>query len=662
MTRQLPTVVLVDDAADVRALVRTRLRLSGRLHVVAEGSNGAEAVTLAAEHRPTLMLLDVSMPVMDGLQALPRVLEASPTTRVVLYSGFDERGLAEQGRRLGAAAFIEKSGSIDDLADRLTAVLGTRPATSSEAPAAPPASTATDTVLLEHLERFQEVFEQAAIGMATLTLTGQVVRVNRALALLLGRPADELVGTSYAEVAGGPAGSVGGQELALACDRLLGGDDDVLHVEHVLPGAGGGRVLRSTLAAVRSERRQPLYLFLQAQDVTEQRLADDVLAASEERFRLLVDAVEDYAIFMLDPQGLVVSWNAGAQRIKGYAGEAIIGRHFGIFYPPQERADGHPERELVLALRDGRYEEEGWRVRADGSRFWASVVLTAIRDEKGRHRGFAKITRDVSGRQEALLDRERAAAALAAANAELAQANDRLARAAADQSQFLAVTAHELRGPVSVLGGSADMLGAHWAELTDDERDGILGGMTSSAVRLRRLLSDLLTAARLDAGAIDMAPRPVRLSAVIDAAVRVDAASGGGDSLQVDCPPELMVLADPERLAQALENLVSNARRHGADPVVISAAAPSLPTEPGAVQRVQLRVMDGGSGVPGHVAGRLFERFATGDRYGGTGLGLFIVRELLRAQGGDARYEGPCAGPEGDAVGTHAFVLSVPAG
>lgn len=118
------------------------------------------------------------------------------------------------------------------------------------------------------------------------------------------------------------------------------------------------------------------------------------LRQSEERFRLLVEAVQDYAIFMLDPDGYIISWNAGAQRLKGYLGAEIIGRHFACFYPPEDVKNGKPEAGLKVAVRDGRFEDEGWRIRKDGSRFWASVILTAVRDDHGQLIGFAKVTRD----------------------------------------------------------------------------------------------------------------------------------------------------------------------------------------------------------------------------------------------------------------------------
>jgi PAS domain S-box-containing protein len=598
------------------------------------------------------MLLDVSMPEVDGLEALPRVLQASPTTRVVMFSGFEEQGLVEKTRELGAVAFIEKSVSLDTLVQRLVAIVRDDPGagrvTTERLPdSVPKPDPARDLaqdqrVLDEHLERFREVFEEAAIGMATTTLTGRLIRANRALGALLRRPADELVGVPYGKL------TLDDDAVADALEEINRKPVDVVQFEHGLVGESGDRRVSATLAPVRDSHGRALYLFLQVQDVSAERAAAEELRRSEERFRLLVETVEDYAIFMLDPTGHVVSWNTGAQRSKGYAANEIIGQHFRVFYPPEVQAQKHPEHELEMALRVGHYEEEGWRVRKDGSRFWATVLITAVYNEAGKHVGFAKVTRDSTERRRLEQEREHALQALAAANRELGALNEQLRETADDQAQFLAVTAHELRTPIGVLGGSADILSRHLDELSAEERADLIDAMVNSTGRLRRLVDDLLTAARLEANALDMRVEPVRVRDVIDQAVAVVSRAHPAAEIVTDVPAELGVSADQDRLAQALENLLGNAVRHGASPVHVVAEA-------GGVGAVEIRVGDAGPGVSDAVRPRLFSRFVTGSTAGGTGLGLFIVRELARAQGGDATYEpGRPESPSGQ------FVIHLP--
>jgi PAS domain S-box-containing protein len=650
MTSSLPTIIVVDDSVEVRLLVRTALRLSGRLTVVAEGSDGAEAVALATTHRPDLVLMDVSMPGMDGLEALPAVLEASPATRVALFSGFEEQGLADRALELGASTFIEKSTDPDDLPDLLLRLLATdgphEHTVGRVDAAADPTDGADDArardVLDEHLERFREVFEEAAIGMATMTLAGRIVRANRALGGLLRRDRQSLIGVDYAELTDGR-----GDLVASALHDVQDGGLDAVRLEHDVAGGDTPRQVLATFAPVRDSANRALYLFVQVQDVTAQRAAEIELRGSEERFRLLVEAVQDYAIFMLDPDGRIASWNAGAQRSKGYRADEIIGRHFREFYPPAQQESKHPEYELTRALADGSYSEEGWRVRKDGSRFWAHVVITAVFNDDGEHIGFAKVTRDTTERRLATQEREQAAVALREANAELEDLNKRLLRAAEDQSQFLAVTAHELRTPVAVLGGSADTLSRHATALTEDERAELLTGMVSSAGRLRRLLADLLTASRLEARALDLVLVPVAMADVISAAVASLHASDPSAAVVVEPADDLTVRADADRLAQAVENLLRNAVRHGRPPVRVATVADGA--------TVQVRVTDDGGGVDPALAGRLFERFATGDRRSGTGLGLYIVRELARSHRGDASYE-----PPSEDTPSGAFVISLP--
>lgn len=652
MPRELPTIVVIDDSTEVRAVITARLRLSGLLEVVGEGGDGTEAVGLAFQHQPSLLLLDLSMPVMDGLEALPGILAVSPATQVVVYSGFDEGGLAQSAEELGAAGFIEKSLPIDRLAGELLAKLpdhhvvpGPRdrpsrmtvvPDPADSPPGLPPASAHDQQVLDEHLERFREVFEQAAIGMATMTLTGSIVRANRALSDLMGCKPHELVGLDYGRLTSGR-----GDLLDAALFDITRMSADVVHLEHDVSDTSEKRKVLATLAPVRDSRGQALYVFLQVQDITQQRAAEEELRRSEERLRLLVEAVREYAIFMLDPYGHVASWNAGAERIKGYSAAEIIGQHFRVFYPQDKRDEQHPEFELQQALRNGQYGEEGWRLRKDGSRFWANVLITAVFNDMGEHIGFAKVTRDMTEARQAMEERDAAAAAVA-------DANEQLQRAADEQKQFLAVTAHELRTPASVLSGTADTLSRHWSELSADDRARLLHSMSSSAARLQRLVTDLLTTSRLDAESLRLRLAPTSLAVLVATAIEtVRTTRQGAGAVTAHLEPDVQVLADPGRLVQAIENLIGNALHHGAPPVEVRIGSA------GGMARVE--VTDAGDGVPSEVLERLFERFSTGDGGKGTGLGLYIARELARAHDGDVVYE---PGTPDLPAGT--FVLTVP--
>ncbi len=594
----LPTIVLVDDAADIRRLVRTRLRLSNAFDVVGEGGSGVDAVALAAQHQPELMLLDMSMAGMDGLEAIPLVLTASPRTRVVMYSGFEKHGLAEAARAVGASDFIPKSEPIADLPRRLLELMGED---ASGLPDLPPPAPDEQASLNEHLERFRAAFEEAAIGMATMSLSGRIVRANVALARLLRTNADDLVGAAFVDVvADDNKNAVNAMVL-----RVASGAVDADSTTHQIVGFEHPIWATTTAAVVRDSAATPLYLFIQVQDITARVATEESLRQSEERFRLLVESVRDYGIFILDPGGHIVSWNAGAERIKGWTADEIIGEHFRIFYTQEARDRKHPEYELEVASAEGRYEEEGWRVRRDGTMFWANVVITALRDPDGALVGFAKVTRDVSDRRELLLERE---------------------RVAKERTEFLAVAAHELRGPLALLQGFSDLLQSSWRELDEQERDDMLATLVRSSSRLQRLVDDLLTSSRLETGVLDVRPEVIELGRPIRA-LSIEMAPGS----TVDVPEGLRAKVDPTRLAQMLGNYLSNAVRYGEPPITVTAR------RVGAF--VEIAVADEGPGIEPDVAARLFEKFSHGSRDDSTGLGLFIVRELARAQDGDAYLE-----------------------
>lgn len=620
------SVVLVDDSVDVRTLVRMRLESSGLFDVKGEAADGEQAIALVIRDEPTLVLLDVSMPSMDGLETLPSILAVRPETAVVMFSGFGGTHLAAEVRELGAIDFIEKSIPLEQLPERLLQSLqGTSPEPVTPPP--PPPTSPTDApaellwvdadatrleqeILDEHLEGFRALFDRAAIGMATMTVRATIVRANDALADLMSCEPSELVGVDYGRLTGGL-----GDVLDHRLEALRTSQENVATFEHRIPGPPGAADVRTalvTLVPIRDSGGQMLYVFAQVQDISAQRTVEDELHRTEEKFRFLVAAVEEYAVFMLDTRGRVMSWNAGARRIKGYRAHEIIGSDFRVFYPEEEQLTGHPQRNLEAALRDGSFAEEGWRVRRDGTRFWASVVISPVHDDRGLHIGFAKVTRDQTEQRQ--------------------YADDRV-EAMAEQARLLAVTAHELRNPTAVIDGSAHALQVSEGQMSPGERDQLFRGIRSSAERLRRLAADLTAASQLQGAGMELRRQSVSLPELVrGAAARREAASPTAH-VGVDVPDGFVLQADEVRLAQAIDNLLDNAIRHGAPPFTMGAQVRG--------DHVELRVTDAGHGVPDELVLRLFDRFAAAGATGGTGLGLYLVREIARGHGGEVVYEPP---------------------
>jgi PAS domain S-box-containing protein len=576
------------------------------------------------------------MPDVDGIEALPAILALSPRTKVVMFTGFEEPELAARARELGAVGFVEKSLPLEALPDRLRRLLDGRhdggPGTAvrpidadadMRAVAADLDPAVNDTgqaALNAHVQQFRELFDRAEIGMATLTSSGTVVRANRALAGLMSCATDELVGVDYGRLTVGQ-----GDALDHRLEDISRLGADLASFEHELPAAEGDpRIARVTLAPIRDSQGNVLYVFAQVQDVTAQRTIETDLRHSEENFRRLVTAVHEYAIFMLDVDGTVVSWNSGAQRIKGYAAHEIVGQHFRVFYPAEDQATRHPEANLDAALRDGSFTEEGWRLRQDGSRFWASVVITSVYDEAGEHVGFAKVTRDET--QQRAHEEERQ-------------------RFIDERIHLLALTAHELRNPTAVIDGSAAALHGSWTTMGEQAREELLDGIRNSATRLRRLAADLTSASRLDGETLPLRIEDVSLTDALESAVARTQAAGLDMPIEVDAPQEAVFQADAERLAQALDNLLDNAVRHGAPPIALVGSITDV---------ISIKVTDTGLGIPADLEPHLFERFAITGPTGGTGLGLYLVRQIARRHGGDVLYHPPSA------EGTAAFEIRLP--
>jgi PAS domain S-box-containing protein len=343
------------------------------------------------------------------------------------------------------------------------------------------------------------------------------------------------------------------------------------------------------------------------------------LFESERSFRLLVEGVVDYALYMLDPRGFVTSWNIGGQRIKGYLPQQIVGQHFSRFYTPADQSAGKPARALKIAEEHGRYEEEGWRVRKDGSFFWASVVIDAIKED-GRLIGFAKITRDITERREASLKLERMQKQLAES-----QKLDAL-------GQLTGGVAHDFNNLLMVIGGSAQVL----KKYADDEKSRrAVEAIESAARRGAALTSQLLTFARRQ----NVNPQTILLSERIDAVREVlNMGVGGAVQLTTDVKDDVWpIKVDIAELETALINLVINARDAMPDggAIKISAENVTLDDEANKGDFVAIRVSDTGAGIPPDIVQKVFDPFFTTKPVGkGTGLGLSQVHGFAYQAGG----------------------------
>ncbi|HVG48229.1 MAG TPA: PAS domain S-box protein, partial [Rubellimicrobium sp.] len=360
-------------------------------------------------------------------------------------------------------------------------------------------------------------------------------------------------------------------------------------------------------------------------DLTERRATEETLRQSQEQFRLLVQGVTDYAIYMLDPEGRVASWNAGAHRIKGYAPDEIIGEHFSRFYTHEDRATELPRRALATAEREGRFEHEGWRVRKDGSRFWASVIVDPIRNEAGELIGFAKVTRDITEKREAQEALERA-------QEELLQSRKMEAL-----GQLAGGIAHDFNNLLMAITGSLELL---QKRVPDDPKiSRLLDNALQGAHRGATLTTRMLAFSRrqpLEPQSVDLPTLVRNLGDLLRLSV------GGNIAIEIRAPLSVApVMVDPNQLELALLNIAANARdaMPQGGTLTIGISGEEVPSgrpaglKPGSY--VRLSVSDTGEGMDGATLARAVDPFFTTKGPGkGTGMGLSVVYGLLEDSGG----------------------------
>lgn len=364
-------------------------------------------------------------------------------------------------------------------------------------------------------------------------------------------------------------------------------------------------------------------------DITERMAADDRLRQSEERFRSMIENVKDHAIFMLDPEGRILTWNRGAERLRGHKSEEILGKHYSCLFPMEDCENGKPEQLLRTARTEGQCEDEGWRLRKDGSQFWANVVIAAVRDHRGMLIGFAKVTSDLTRRrrieEELVLAKEEAEAANHA------------------KSAFLANISHEIRTPMTGIIGMAGLLSD--TELSPEQRE-YCDIIRRSGESLLTVINEVLDFSKVESGKLELEIIDFDLRSAITDVTELFSKQAADGGLQLisrideNVPTELQ--GDPGRLRQIISNLVNNAVKYTEKGEVMVRVA--LVDEAQNHATLRFSVSDTGIGIPADKISKLFSSFTQLDasisrRYGGTGLGLAICKNLVELMGGEIGVE-----------------------
>ncbi|MCF0074664.1 PAS domain S-box protein [Dyadobacter sp. CY261] len=366
-------------------------------------------------------------------------------------------------------------------------------------------------------------------------------------------------------------------------------------------------------------------------DLTDRLKSEEALRQSEARYRSLVEQVADYGIFMLDTKGRIVSWNEGAKRIKGYTAEDVIGKYFSIFYPEEDIVNGKPAWELKVARSSGKYEEEGWRLRKDGTRFWANVVITAVSDSEGRLAGFSKVTRDLTERkmneqalQESSILYKRLADELSITNSELSEVNREL-------EQFTAIVSHDLKEPVRTVRSFLHLMDMHVNQQKYELLKPNIGKSIQAAQRMQELIDNLLDYSQISK--VGLQQQELTVDDLIGEAMQnlTDAIAHSGAQISVASSVKSLY-GDRLQLVQLFQNLLANAIKF------TNGSAPRVDVRCWAENgHVRFVVEDNGIGISSQNLEKIFEIFRRlhfTSQYPGTGVGLAVCKKVVERHRG----------------------------
>ena len=483
--------------------------------------------------------------------------------------------------------------------------------------------------------RFRLVVEAAPNAMVLSDPTGRIVMVNTQAERAFGYARAELVGQPVEILVPGRFRShhpeLRRAFLADLRPRPMGAGRDLYGLKK------DGSEFPVEIGLNPIETDEGIMVLAAIVDITERRAAELALRSSEQERSSLIDGVIDYAIYMLDPNGNVTNWNRGAQRIKGYRTEEIVGQHFSCFYTAEDRAANLPQRALEIAARDGRYETEAWRVCKDGSRFWADVVIDALKDDSGRLIGFAKITRDITERVRAARELEEARIGMVQLRAEeaLRRAQIELAHVArvTTLGELTASIAHEVNQPLTGIvahaGSALRWLAAQPPDLEAARQ--ALGFIARDGARAAEVIRHV----RALANKADVRTVPLDINTLVNdtiALVQLELVSQQV-SLRRELAPALpAVLADRVQLQQVIINLVMNGIE-AMQPVTDRPRELVIRSHQDEARQVLVTVEDCGVGISAENTDRLFNAFFT-TKPSGLGMGLSICRSIVEANGG----------------------------
>jgi len=483
-------------------------------------------------------------------------------------------------------------------------------------------------------ESLRRHFQQLVAGVRdyaifTLDPSGLVTSWNEGAQHIKGYRSEEILGQHFSRFYERQAVETGWpwQELRMAAaqGRM---EDEGWRIRK-----DGSRFWANVLITALHDSAGQLVGFLKiTRDLTERRCHEQVLRDSEERFRLLVEGVEDHSIFMLEPDGRVSSWNLGAERVFGYVAAEIMGRHFSCLYSQDTAERGIPQQQLDAAAERGSIEHEASQLRRNGSRFWADIVLTALYDRDRNLRGFAQITRD-------LTERKRVEA---------------LEQSHQGANEFLAMLSHELRNPLAPLMTSVDIL--RRIEVTDPVIERTRDVIARQVQHLTRLVDDLMDVSRITSGRIALNPDSLDIVVPVTRAIELSRSliENKGHSLEILVPDTpLWVRGDLTRLTQVIVNLLNNSAKYTPQGGLIELSARQENND------AVIRVRDSGSGIPRDLLPRVFDLFTQGQRSldrseGGIGVGLALVQRIVELHGGSV-----AAFSEGVGRGSE-FVVRIP--